>query len=127
MDKRFRPLETNGLWAGDEPVSWQIAVAEERNRQATEIHDMLVPDLAAILLPLEEARGAAESRPHELLRCTGSLKNNCLFFESSEFRTSCNQAPPSPYPLKLCTFRISEAVGTATAKPTFVCELHSTR
>jgi hypothetical protein len=103
-----------------------MAVTEERSRQATEIHSMLVPDFAGILLHLEAAKGATESRPHELLRCTGSRKNNCLFFEPSKFRTSCNQALPSRYPLKLSTFCISEAVGTAAAKPRFVCDLHST-
>ena len=60
-------------------------MTEERNRQATEIHNMLVPDLAGILLHLEAAKGATESRPHELLRCTGSRKSNCLFFELSKF------------------------------------------
>ena len=53
-------------------------------------------------------------------------KNNCLFFEPSKFRTLCNEVLPSRYQLKLSTLCISEAVGTATAKPTFVCELHST-
>jgi len=127
MDKSFRPLETNDLWPEDEPVSSQIGVTEERNRQATETRDMLVPNLTAILLHLEVMKVSTKSKPPELLRCTGSLKNSCLFFESSEFRTSCNQARPSRYPLKLSTFCISEAVGMATAKPTFVCELHSTR
>jgi len=119
MDARFRPLETNGLWPGDKPVSRQMAVTEEGNRQAAEIHNRLVPDLAGILPHLEAAKGATESRRHELLRCTGSRKNNCLFFEPSKFRTSRNQALPSRYPLKLSTFRIPEAIGTATAKPTF--------
>ena len=126
MDTRFRPLETNGLWPGDEPVSWQIAVTEERNRQATEIHNMLVPDPVGILLHLAASKGATESRPHELLHRAGSQKNNCLFFEPSKSRTSCNQALPSRYPLKFSTFCLSEAVGTATAKPRFVCELRST-
>jgi len=102
-------------------------MTEERNRQATEIHNMLVPDRAGILLHLEAAKGATESRPHELLHCTGSRKNNCLFFEPSKFRTPCNEALPRHYPLKLSTFCIPEAVGTVTAKPRFVCELHSTR
>src|SRR5208283_1526713 len=70
MDTRFRPLEANGLWPGDKPVSWQMAVPEERNRQATEIHNTLVPDRAGILPHLEAAKGATESRPPELLRCT---------------------------------------------------------
>ena len=126
MDTRFRPLETNGLWPGDKPVSLQMAVTEERSRQATEIHNTLVPDLAGILLHLEAAKDATESRRHELLRCTGSRKNNCLFFEPSKFRTSRNQALPSRNPLMLSTFCISEAVGTAAAKPRFVCDLHST-
>jgi hypothetical protein len=117
MDKRFQPFETSGLWPGDEPVSWQISVTEERNRQASEIHAMLVPGPPAILLDLAIAKGATESRPHELLRCTGSLNDNCLFFESSEFRSSCSQAPPNRYPVKLSTFCISRDVGTATAKP----------
>jgi hypothetical protein len=125
MDTRLRPLETNRLWPGDKPVSSQMAVTEERNRQTTEIHKRLVPDLAGILLHLEAAKGGTESRPHELLRCTGSRKNNCLFFEPSKFRTSRNQALPSRYPLNLSTFCISEAIGTATAKPSFVCEQHS--
>ncbi len=119
MDTRIRPLETNGLWPGDKPVSWQVAVTEERNRQATEIHNTLVPDLAGILLHLEAAKEATESRPHELPRCTGSRKDNCLFFEPSKFRTSRNQELPSRYPLMLSTFCMSEAVGTATAKARF--------
>jgi len=85
MDTRFRPLETNGFWPGDKPASWQMAVTEERSRQATEIHNMLVPDPAGVLLHLGAAKRATESRPHELLRCTGDRKNNCLFFEPSKF------------------------------------------
>jgi hypothetical protein len=126
MDTRFRPLETNDLWPGDKQVSLQMAVTEERSRQATEIHNTLVPDLAGILLHLEAAKGATESRPHELPRSTGSRKNNCLFFEPSRFRTPRNQALPSRNPLMLSTFCISETVGTAAAKPRFVCDLHST-
>jgi hypothetical protein len=126
MDTRIRPVGTNGLWPGDKPVSWQMVMTEERSRRATEIHNTLVPDLAGILLHLEAAKGATESRRHELVRCTGSRKNNCLFFEPSKFRTSRNQALPSRNPLMLSTFCISEAVGTAAAKPRFVCDLHST-
>ena len=119
MDTRIRPLGTNGLWPGDKPVSREMAVTEEGNRQANEIHNRLVPDLAGILPHLEVAKGASESRRHELVRCTGSRKDSCLFFEPSKFRTSRNQGLPSRYPLMLSTFRMSEEVGTATAKPRF--------
>ena len=90
-------------------------MTEERNRQATEIQNMLVPDPAG-MLHLEAAKGATESRPHELLHCTGSRENNCLFFESSKFRTSCYEVLPSRYALKLSTFCGSDVVGTASAK-----------
>ena len=50
MDTRFRPLELNGLRPGDQPVSWLVAVIEERNRLAHEIHDPLVRDFAGIQL-----------------------------------------------------------------------------
>jgi len=119
MDTRFRHLETNGLWPGDEPVSGQIAVTEQRNRPATEIHNELVPGFVEILLHLEAAKGATESRPHELLDRTGSRKNDCLFLEPSKFRTSCNEAHPSRYPLKLSMFCVSGVVGTASAKARF--------
>ncbi len=32
MDTCFRPLELKDLRPGDQPVSWQVAVLEERNR-----------------------------------------------------------------------------------------------
>jgi hypothetical protein len=96
-----------------------MAMTEERSRRATEIHNRLVPDFAGILPHFEAAKGATESGRHELVRCTGSRKNNCLFFEPSKFRTSRNQALPSRYPLKLSTFRIPQPVGMEAAKPTF--------
>lgn len=101
-------------------------MTEERNRQATKIHNALVPGPAGILLHLEAAKGTTESRLHELLHFTGSRKNNCLFFESSRFRTLCNEVLPCRYTWELSMLCMLEAPGTATAKQTFVCELHST-
>ena len=63
----------------------------------------------------------------QLLSAGVTRKNNCLFFEPSEFRTPRNLTPLSRYPLNLNTFCVSEVVGTVTAKPAFVCKLHSTR
>jgi len=51
-DTSFRSLELNGLRPGDQPVSWQVAVIEERNRLAREIHDKVVRDFAGIQLQL---------------------------------------------------------------------------
>ncbi len=92
MDTHFDLWKQTAFGPVTSRFSWRLAVTEERNRQATEIHNMLVPDLAGILPHLEAAKGATESWPHELLRCTGSRKNNCLFFEPSKFRMACNQA-----------------------------------
>jgi len=105
---------------------WRRVVLEERNRFATEIHDMLVPGRARMLRHLEAAACATQSGQYELLRSAQSGKNNCLFFEPSKSRTSCNEALQSDYSLKPSTFCIPRPVGTATAKPTFVCDLHST-
>jgi hypothetical protein len=125
MDTHFDLWKQTAFGPATNRFSWRLALTEERKPQATEIRSMRVPDFAGISLRFEAAKGATESRPHELLRCTRSRKNNCLFFERSKFRTLGNQALPSRYPLKLSTFCISEAVGTATAKSRFVCELHS--
>jgi transcriptional regulator with GAF, ATPase, and Fis domain len=48
MDTCFQPLELNGLRPGDQPVAWQMAVIEERNLPAGEIHETLVRDFAGI-------------------------------------------------------------------------------
>ena len=53
MDTCFRPLEVNGLRPGNESVAWQVAVTEERNLLAREVHDTLKHDFAGMLPPLE--------------------------------------------------------------------------
>ena len=125
MEARFALWKQTAFGPGTSRFSWQLAVTEARNRQATEVHNRLVPDPAEILLRLDAAKGAIESRRRELLRGTGSQKNNCLFFERSKFRTSGDEALPRRYPLQLSTFCVSGVVGTAGAKPWFVCEPHS--
>jgi len=52
MDTRFQPLELNGLRLGDQPVSWPVAVIEERNRLAREIRETFVRDFAGTQLHL---------------------------------------------------------------------------
>jgi len=52
MDTRLRSLELNGLRSGAQPVSWPVAVIEERNRQAREICETLARDFAGIQLQL---------------------------------------------------------------------------
>ena len=42
MDTRFPPFALNGLQPGDQPVSWPVALIEERNRLAREIRETLV-------------------------------------------------------------------------------------
>ena len=53
MDTCFQPLEVNSLRSGDQPVAWQVAVIEERNPPAREIHDTLVRDFTGIEPHLE--------------------------------------------------------------------------
>ncbi|HWW01155.1 MAG TPA: sigma 54-interacting transcriptional regulator [Candidatus Acidoferrum sp.] len=48
MDTCSRSLAVNGLRPADQAVAWQVAVTEERNPPAREIHDMLVRDFAGI-------------------------------------------------------------------------------
>jgi hypothetical protein len=119
MDTRFDLWKQKTFGPRTSRFSWQLAVTEECNRQATESPNMIVPDLAGILLHLEAAKGATQIRPHELLCCTESRKNDCLFFECSKFRVPCNEALPSRYTLQLSSFCMSEVVGTAAAKPRF--------
>jgi signal transduction histidine kinase len=66
MNTISRPLEFNGLRSGNQPDTWQSAVLEERNRLAGEIHDTLAQNFAGILLHLEAARAASNTRRHEL-------------------------------------------------------------
>lgn len=66
MNTTFQPLELNGLRSGNQPDTWQLAVLQERNRLAGEIHDTLVQNFAGILLHLEAARAATNSRRHRL-------------------------------------------------------------
>ena len=53
MDTSFRTLEVNGLPPGNESVAWQMAVTEERNLLAREVHDALEHDFAGMLPQLE--------------------------------------------------------------------------
>ena len=96
MDTRFGTLGTNGPWPGDEPVSWQIAVTEERNRQTTEIHNLLVPDPAGILLHLQAAEGATETRPHELLHCRGESEEQLFVFRTLEISNAVEPGASKP-------------------------------
>jgi transcriptional regulator with GAF, ATPase, and Fis domain len=48
MDTCSQALEVNSLRSGDQPVAWQMAVIEERNPSAREIHDTLVRDFTGI-------------------------------------------------------------------------------
>jgi signal transduction histidine kinase len=66
MNTFLRPLELNGLRSGNQADTWQLAVREERNRLAGEIHDTLAQNFAGILLHLEAARAASNTRRHEL-------------------------------------------------------------
>ena len=52
MGTRFRPLQLNCLRPGDQPVSWPVAMIEERNRLAREIRETLVRDFAGTQLRL---------------------------------------------------------------------------
>ena len=104
MDTHFDLWKQTAFGPATNRFSWRLALTEERKPQATEIRSMRVPDFAGISLHFEAAKGATGSRPHEILHSTGSRKNNCLFFEPSKFRTTCNAALSSRYPLKLRTF-----------------------
>jgi transcriptional regulator with GAF, ATPase, and Fis domain len=53
MDTSFRTLEVNGLPPGNESVAWQMAVTEERNLLAREVHDTLEHDFAGMSRQLE--------------------------------------------------------------------------
>jgi hypothetical protein len=90
-------MELSGLWPGDQPFLWQLAVI------------------------------AAHSRPEidAGLRYPRNRTNDCLFFESSKFRASAHELFLCHHPLKLTRFGISEVVGTLPAKPGFVCGWHS--
>jgi len=48
-------------------------------------------------------------------------------FRTLEISNAAQTGAASRYSLKLSTFCIPQPVGTAAAKPRFVCELHSTR
>ena len=50
MYTRFRPLELNSLWPGDQCVSWPVDVIDERNGPAREIYGTLVRGFAGIEL-----------------------------------------------------------------------------
>ena len=50
------------------------------------------------------------------LRCNGSRKSNCLFFEGSKFRRPCHEVLSEHYPLEIKGFCIAEVVGTVGAK-----------
>ena len=53
MDKCSQALGVNSLRSGDQPGAWQVAVIEERNPPAREIHDTLVRDFTGIEPHLE--------------------------------------------------------------------------
>jgi transcriptional regulator with GAF, ATPase, and Fis domain len=53
MDTCSPALEVNSLRSGDQPAAWQVAVIEERNPLAREIHDTLAWNFTGILPHLE--------------------------------------------------------------------------
>jgi len=72
MDTYSPPLEVSGLRPGEPLVPWQVAVLEEPDRLAREVHDTLVPDFARIVPHLE-----AQLEP----------QNTCLHEEVVEAQT----------------------------------------
>ena len=65
MDTYSRPLEVSGLRPGEPLVPWQVAVLEEPDRLAREVHDTLVPDFARIVPHLEAQLESQNTCLHE--------------------------------------------------------------
>jgi hypothetical protein len=76
-------------------------VTDERNRQSTEIHNMLVPDLAGILLHLEAAKDGCQSRQAATTpECRGDSEEQLFVFRTLGISNPVQPDAIKPLPLE---------------------------